>query len=239
MRFNCDVSDSEVRVMLSDVERMTENGALKVMYGSLAIGATRTLQQQFRDQGRRSGGWPRSWWGAIVTRAKGGGGKMTTFDDVKRRKADALMDTGAALNSVIPAKTPDAVIVTNRFGEAGTSLKYLRVHQIGGRAKWVMTPDKWKHFEKNVKKSLPGKPGKTPKGRDSRAKKNWNRDYYIMKAVLKRQDGKELSVRKRPILPFDYPNSADKEFTNKIVQRTLRAITSGRRSESQPNGPVT
>ena len=129
--------------------------------------------------------------------------KMTTMADVERRRETLpiLVDKGLLRNSFAPAARGSVCAVRATSVEVGTALKKAGPLATGGRVTFHYTAATERRLMGNVRRVLPGpKPSRTSGRRRSRAKKNWNRDYFIMRACLKKMDGKSYKVPARPLI---------------------------------------
>ena len=166
------------------------------------------FQDIFEEQGQRFGGWKDISPITLVLRAKGTRKKFKTLEqlDAATKTARKLIDTATGRKSFMPSRRrPGSVFIYNAGGTVvGSSLKYMIAQDKGGT-----NPEPFKfgkeqqyRLDKNFSKTLPGRSKKkTPTGRKSRAKKNWNEDYFILRGSMRKMDGKKFKLPPRQIEP--------------------------------------
>jgi len=230
MRATMSINSTVAGNVLEELRHVTGTRKARPMFEGLALYGQSTVQKEFESGslGGRSGGWakPIPWW-AVVIRANVGKGKgsIKTKDEAASWPAEPLKNKGALMRSWAVARNRN---ITNKSAEVGTHMPYADIHQEGGSQTFKFDADKLKRFQHNVAMRLPGrKPRRTPTGRKSRAKRNWNPEYFKMLAILKMMDGKNIKIRKRPMVPTDWPNTTDRERIGKIITLHLEQLVKG------------
>jgi hypothetical protein len=106
----------------------------------------------------------------------------------------------------------------------GTNVEYAERFSEGGPADGpaiASREDADRVVGSKILKVLPGhKAAQTPGGRASRAKKNWNREFFRLRGWLRKRAGVVFQVPARPILSVPPAERLDG-----YAQRVLRAIT--------------
>jgi len=174
---------------------------MRAAFKAAGVMVCRDLQKDFLKNARGRGKWKRLGPVSALQRRPGPGfQKIATWKDVlKRAKSlEILRDTGRAFNSFTPGRVGNVLKVGTLRVEAGSNVKYLAEHQEDHPATFDFDE---KRFDKIVMRRLPGrKSSKTPGGRKSRAKYNWNPEYFRMRNWLRKIDGETFTVKARPIL---------------------------------------
>ena len=135
-----------------------------------------------------------------------------------------MRETGKLLASISPAIQVSGLSVTVGTNDARAPLLHA-----GGSTTFAWDEEKAKRLDNAVKKVLSGhKPTLTPTGRKSRAKKNWNRWYFILRNGLKKASGKSFTVPARPIVT--QPNAGRVRLYAQIVAKWIDRILQQRRT---------
>lgn len=191
----------------------------------LALWGQRIVKVQFNNRdaagrflaGARSKTWPGiPWWAKVISANVGGKrGAIKTKEDAENAQRQPLRDQGALMKSFASSITAD-----ENSASFGSNLPYAAVHQTGGTQVFSFDAEKQKRFDYNVARTLGGSaPATTPKGRRSRAKQNWNPDYFAMRGALMKKDGQQVKIRQREMIPENIGNTrSDKQQINKIWQ---------------------
>lgn len=155
-----------------------------------------------RGQFRPGGAWMRISWMALLLRRRKGR-KFKDLDAVDRAAAQApiLRDRGLLLNSLRPSGHENILRPGRLQVTVGTADQRATQHQHGRGGRWpgeavmIAGADKI-NLTSNRRKSR-----KTPTGRKSKAKQNWNPDYFRARAILAGLAGKKIRrLPKRPIV---------------------------------------
>jgi len=174
--------------------------------GALALSA---VEDDFTDlsKGRSVRGmrWRKVSFVTALLRRSGRGAKMTTEKDVERRRGELpiLVDAGLLRNSFSARHKGNVFEIGSNSVEVGTADPRASRLAHSSRTTFKYTPEVEKRLEQNVRQILPGaKPRRTRTGRKSRAKKNWNRFFFVQRAILKKMArvGKGYKVPGRPMI---------------------------------------
>lgn len=152
-----------------------------------------------------------------------GGKKIKDDKDVKalrnKAKTKPLQDTRHGLRSLQRGEPGNVFEVGKLFVRVGTNVSHFAAHQKKHRSSPFQFDEA--RFERNVRKTSPGKKSKTTKGgRRSRAKKKWNPFFFRMRGALRKMQGKSFDVKARPIIQQRRIDDRTEKYV-RLFERTL------------------
>jgi phage gpG-like protein len=198
MKFRAEVKGIEqVQRYLAIVGRVGSDPIWRELWHELAAYGLSTVKRQFAANagGTRKGRgvvWPELHWMDRVTRPRAAGGKIRTIDEAKAIPANPLLKSGELRRSWDAGQN---MVSDLTHSEVGTHLPYAEIHQEGGTQVWRFDADKQQAFEGNVEKGAEG---------------SWNKEYFIMRALLRKRDKRMLKIRQRPMVPPNFPSPGDR-----------------------------
>lgn len=196
---------------LDRLETAVQRGEFQPVMHQWAVLVAEQLQANFKEHGRRAqpGGWKPLSWITMALRQQGEGQKARTFADLKAwgRQAQPLEDTGRLKSSVIDL---GRATIGRDFVRFGPSVDYGGLHQQGSTRTFVFGPEQERRLAKNVAQTLSGPSRPNKSGRQTRARANWNPDFFIMRAAFRKMNGQALRVVPRKIVyPMPEPVRRD------------------------------
>ena len=200
--------------------------------GALALSAVEDdfteLSKGRSVRGRR---WKKVSFVTALLRRSGRGPKMTTEQDVERRRDQLpiLVDAGLLRNSFSARHKGNVFEIGSNSVEVGTADPRAARLASSSRTTFKYTPEVEKRLEQNVRQVLPGaKPRRTRTGRKSRAKKNWNPFFFIQRAILKKmaRAGKGYKVPGRPMI-LKQPPARLQKWLDVWMRTILEDVDSG------------
>lgn len=193
-------------------------------YVPLVIGSV--WKNIFKEHGSRFGhAWHRCGVWTKLLRAKGNRKKYRSLAEVASTPQFPLEDTGMLKMSFQPKNMNSIYGFGKKLVYGGSNLQKARKLNDGGKTDPFRFGEQQEYrLDKNFAKTLPGsKPKTTPTGRKSRAKKNWNPEFFITRAGMRKASkaGRTYNLPARRMEPN--PN----EFTTAELKAIDMAFNRG------------
>ncbi len=195
MRFKVKIRGDKATIRRQEKIRSKVKGNVPEAYRAACLVGVRIFSNIYAEQGKRFGGWKQPGVWTKLLRAKTGK-KYKTLAEVRAHKVKPLQDTGISRASFGLGGRDGILRVWGNRGEVGSSLNYLRTHDKGLTSIFRFGKEQESRLERNFRKTLDG-----PKKAGSKAKKNWNPEYFITENAMKKANGKRFKIPKRRIGP--------------------------------------
>jgi len=120
-----------------------------------------------------------------------------------------LVDTGRLLASLTPGAAGNVLEAGGASVTFGTNVDYAERQHAGGASEKpaVESREAADAAASRILKVMPGHKGdRTPGGRRSRAKKNWNPEFFRIRGWLRKKVGVVFMIQARPILTLPPPD---------------------------------
>ena len=206
------VHSEEARRLIDRMARgVAGDGLLAGVYEAGLLYVRDLVDEDFRDGGRRHGGWkPPSPLTRILRTA--GTTRVTGMSDAGDIPAQPLRDT-RMLQMSMTSKGAEGALweVTGRSALLGSSLARAEFMNEGGSKPFRFTTELQRNFDRHVRRKVGGK---------------WNREYFVLRNWLKKveREGRSFEVAARPIAPDEgYPmTQAEMERLRVTMDRELQ-----------------
>ena len=235
MQIAMKIDTAELQAKLAQLGRIAkgQEPQCRAMMREIGINAMADVQRDFEVRSRGQAAQGVSWRPispmTALFRRRGRWAKIETNAHLQQRAgwAPIMRDTGKLFASISPLGPSSVFAVQPLSVTVGTNDRRAETLHSGGSSTFTFTPELQKRFDANVAKVLKGhKPQFTPKGRKSRAKKNWNRWYFVMRGWLRKASGTSFTVPARPIITPPSQQRMDSYAT--IAGKWIDRIIGGR-----------
>lgn len=194
---------------------------------------SRVWQNIFRESGSRFGhAWktPSVW--TKLLRAKGARKKYKSLQEARDTYIAPLQDTGGLRKSFMPSDSHSTYGFGPKMVFGGSKLQKARTLNDGGKTDpFKFGAQQESRLEKNFSKTLPGsKPKTTPTGRKSRAKKNWNPEYFITRGAMRKASriGRTFTMPARRMEPTPHElTTQENADISKAIERGIQEAAKG------------
>jgi hypothetical protein len=225
---NCDVQIDGAEIIRDQLDKLSDaikgdNELMVPVYEAIGIAGSQIFDNIINEQGKRTGGWDDLSPITKILRPRGTHGVYHSIEEAENDDSHKILqDTNMGKNSFLPGHTGNIMDVDNVSVTIGSRMKRMKSNNAGGTTTFKFGPKQQARFKKNFSDKLPGRaPRRTPTGRKSKAKHNWNKEFFIVFNGLKKKHGESVEIPERRIQP------TTEEITDSEKERMTKAMEAG------------
>jgi hypothetical protein len=189
------------------------NGNATAAYRAAGLAALRIFTNIFKEKGARFGGWKEPGVWTKLLRAKAGRKYSTLAEVAADTSPLPLQDTGIGRASFAESHPNSVFDIRGDSALVGSRLNYLHIHDEGLTSKFQFGAEQEARLEQNFKKGRKG---------------NWNKEFFITRAAMRKADGKRFKQPRRRMSPGrKYITEPERELVFKAFEMELRKLVNG------------